>query len=965
MALEVKLCCLEEFPSHLSPLEALLLPTHLESVFQNATDPPTVLFMAQQPQLRGRTGILLRVHATTEEEVSGCGGASLPAGSGEPVLRLFTSRFFLRHHRLKGTGFIRPMEPVSLDRVVLGARSKQSLCWAGAKQFSAGLTELCQRGEWLLSRQGDPLLLPQHPLLGEDPVQLMMELLVLDCSPVTQGRITASTALVLTDFWDPVDPPVDPGPCGPLGLCVSDFARYADSLGGGRSLLDSREVLSSGLSDALRAMECRLDVRVVDTRRRWWGADVDGCVFLSKHLLLRLGLFNHQWVKLGRPDGEDGGTDACRDRVVSVVVVDLSLCPELQPHGDAAFISATLWFNMTDGEEVPVNGCRLTMKRWSPSPAEPDLRRSDSSCRSASLPIAGELHIQPVVCPSYKNLSCCDELLAEHFSTPRVVAEGDILSVPTENHPDLLENSLEGIHRSPALFFRVQKVKPLLNGGGGGGGGGGAYLADRTHTSLFMGASTNSPVPCLSADSASLWSSLSPPGLHRTVDMLSSIILPHLHFCLDAPSCSTALWGLHLNLQLLVRPRGAEEDGRVQAALCQLLDSAPTRVAVVATVSRARDLSGGVMAAFVHRVELESLTEEQRHAMLISLSRHLHLGRDVSLERLSKLTAGFVLGDLNALVVEAGRAACRRLRQSCASRQQEDLCSSGVTVQNQDFTFALDVLQDAQSKSVGAPKIPNVHWEDIGGLQLVKKEILDTVQLPLQHPELLSLGLNRTGVLLYGPPGTGKTLLAKAVATECSLTFLSSSTSRSAAPCVVFFDELDSLAPRRGRSGDSGGVMDRVVSQLLAELDALNSSVGVFVIGATNRPDLLDQSLLRPGRFDKLIYVGINEDRASQLQVLQAILRKFRLDPAVNLQEVVDRCPAQMTGADLYALCSDAMTAAIKRKISLIEAGLDSEESPVLLSPDDFSSALENFKPSVSEQELTRYQNIQKKLTAK
>lgn len=172
MALEVKLCCLEEFPSHLSPLEALLLPTHLESVFQNATDPPTVLFMAQQPQLRGRTGILLRVHATTEEEVSGCGGASLPAGSGEPVLRLFTSRFFLRHHRLKGTGFIRPMEPVSLDRVVLGARSKQSLCWAGAKQFSAGLTELCQRGEWLLSRQGDPLLLPQHPLLGEDPVQV-------------------------------------------------------------------------------------------------------------------------------------------------------------------------------------------------------------------------------------------------------------------------------------------------------------------------------------------------------------------------------------------------------------------------------------------------------------------------------------------------------------------------------------------------------------------------------------------------------------------------------------------------------------------------------------------------------------------------------------------------------------------------------------------------------------------------
>ncbi|MEQ2219855.1 peroxisomal assembly protein [Xenoophorus captivus] len=188
---------------------------------------------------------------------------------------------------------------------------------------------------------------------------------------------------------------------------------------------------------------------------------------------------------------------------------------------------------------------------------------------------------------------------------------------------------------------------------------------------------------------------------------------------------------------------------------------------------------------------------------------------------------------------------------------------------------------------------------------------------------------------------------------------------RSAAPCVVFFDELDSLAPNRGRSGDSGGVMDRVVSQMLAELDSLQSSAGVFVIGATNRPDLLDQSLLRPGRFDKLVYVGISEDRVSKLQVLQAILRKFQLEPAVNLQDLVDQCPAHMTGADLYALCSDAMTAAIKRKIHLINDGLDSEDSPVLVSVEDFSSALKNFRPSVSEKELQRYRNIHQELTGK
>uniref|UniRef100_A0A8C4HZT8 Peroxisomal ATPase PEX6 n=1 Tax=Dicentrarchus labrax TaxID=13489 RepID=A0A8C4HZT8_DICLA len=594
-----------------------------------------------------------------------------------------------------------------------------------------------------------------------------------------------------------------------------------------------------------------------------------------------------------------------------------------------------------------------------------------------------ELHIQPVASPLYNNLSCYDDLLSEHFSTPRSADGGG----KNYSHP----------------------VRP----------------------------STNSAVPCCSVDAASLWSSLSPPGLNRTVDQLSSIILPHLqHSCLSgctvllhgpagsgkvtAASAASRRLNLHLvkvdcvsvcadspaasevklssifqragalqpcvlllrNLQLLLRPRGGgEEDGRVTAALCQLLSllSLCFSVVVVATVCRPRDLSAGVVAAFLHQVALESPTEEQRRSMLVNLSRDLHLGRDVNLERLSKLTAGFVLGDLSALLVQAGRSACRRLIRTCGGRQEEDLCSSGVTILNQDFTTALETLQDAQSKAIGAPKVPDVRWDDVGGLQQVKKEILDTVQLPLQRPELLVLGLNRTGVLLYGPPGTGKTLLAKAVATECSMTFLSVkgpelinmyvgqseenirevfSRARSAAPCVVFFDELDSLAPSRGRSGDSGGVMDRVVSQLLAELDALHSSVGVFVIGATNRPDLLDQSLLRPGRFDKLVYVGINEDRVSQLQVLQAILRKFQLDSAVDLREVVDRCPAHLTGADLYALCSDAMTAAIKRKIALIDAGLDSEDSPVLISAEDFSAALENFRPSVSEQELLRYRNL-------
>lgn len=144
---------------------------------------------------------------------------------------------------------------------------------------------------------------------------------------------------------------------------------------------------------------------------------------------------------------------------------------------------------------------------------------------------------------------------------------------------------------------------------------------------------------------------------------------------------------------------------------------------------------------------------------------------------------------------------------------------------------------------------------------------------------------------------------------------------RSCAPSVIFFDELDSIAPNRGRSGDSGGVMDRVVSQLLAELDGLHKTKDVFIIGATNRPDLIDPALLRPGRLDRLVYLGVNEDKAATEKILRAITRKFQLSANVDLAAVAKSCPAHLTGADLYSLCSDAMMAALRRQIDLLETG--------------------------------------------
>jgi peroxin-6 len=243
----------------------------------------------------------------------------------------------------------------------------------------------------------------------------------------------------------------------------------------------------------------------------------------------------------------------------------------------------------------------------------------------------------------------------------------------------------------------------------------------------------------------------------------------------------------------------------------------------------------------------------------------------------------------------------------------------------------------------------------------------------------------RSGVLLYGPPGTGKTLIAKAVATECGLAFISVkgpellnmyvgesehnvrqvfARARAAAPCVVFMDELDSLAPRRGMGSDSGGVMDRIVSQLLAELDGLGSGAGsdlVFVIGATNRPDLLDSSLLRPGRFDRLLYCGTMASPAAQAAVLRALTRKFTLAADVDLLNIASRLPRSFTGADAYALCSAAWSSAVERVI--LEGQPDDAPCTVVVQASDFSSV--KIAPSVSDRELEYYEALRTQFCVK
>ncbi|KAF5376523.1 hypothetical protein D9757_008308 [Collybiopsis confluens] len=363
-------------------------------------------------------------------------------------------------------------------------------------------------------------------------------------------------------------------------------------------------------------------------------------------------------------------------------------------------------------------------------------------------------------------------------------------------------------------------------------------------------------------------------------------------------------------------------------------------VIICGTTSMIESVPIGLLSCFKHEVSFEAPDEQRRHILLEYLLQDLLVSPDVSVHHLAQQTAAFLPGDLRDLITRAEAAAVKRVIDF-RDVGESSAFSAGVSLTNADFDQALARARASYSESIGAPKIPSVSWDDVGGLPKVKADILDTIQLPLDHPELFADGLKkRSGILLYGPPGTGKTLVAKAVATSFSLNFFSIKgpellnmyigeseanvrrvfqRARDAKPCVIFFDELDSIAPKRGNQGDSGGVMDRIVSQLLAELDGSGSTADVFVIGATNRPDLLDTALLRPGR---QVYIILYEDLELMCQadsIVCSLTRKFRLYPGLDLRQVAEQCSFNYTGADFYALCSDALLNAMSRKAEELE----------------------------------------------
>ncbi|EMS51056.1 Peroxisome biogenesis protein 6 [Triticum urartu] len=427
------------------------------------------------------------------------------------------------------------------------------------------------------------------------------------------------------------------------------------------------------------------------------------------------------------------------------------------------------------------------------------------------------------------------------------------------------------------------------------------------------------------------------------------------------------------------------------------------QVILVATADSAEGMQQSIRRCFRHEVNMKTINEDQRKNLISETLHGVSTVADESIDDkfvkdISVQTSGFMPRDILALVADAGVSFAHKVTVEKSSNDElEDApTTSSSTTQKEENHFCkediLSSLERAKKRNraaLGTPKVPDVKWEDVGGLEEVKKVILDTIQLPLLYKHLFSSKLpKRSGVLLYGPPGTGKTLLAKAVATECSLNFLSVKgpelinmyvgeseknvrdifeKARSARPCVIFFDELDSLAPARGSSADSGGVMDRVVSQLLVEIDGLSdNSQDLFIIGATNRPDLLDSALLRPGRFDKLLYIGVNTEASYRERILKAQTRKYKLHENVSLLSIAQHCPPNFTGADIYALCADAWFHAAKRSVKTLEAdpsrNNDAGAEEVIVETEDFMTVLGDISPSLSMEELQNYEQLRQKI---
>jgi len=417
-----------------------------------------------------------------------------------------------------------------------------------------------------------------------------------------------------------------------------------------------------------------------------------------------------------------------------------------------------------------------------------------------------------------------------------------------------------------------------------------------------------------------------------------------------------------------------EVERRVVSQLLTLMDGLKSRgkVVVIGATNRPNAIDPALRrpGRFDREVVINVPDKNGRLSILKIHTRNMPLAKDVNLDEMASLTHGFVGADLASLCKEAAMAVLRKALPKIKLQDSEEIPQEvleGLRVTKKDFQEALKNVRPSAMREV-LVETPNIRWEDVGGLDRIKDELKEAVEWPIKFPEgFTRLGIKPPkGVLLYGPPGTGKTLLAKAVAKESEANFIQVKgpsllsmwvgkseegvrkifeRARQVSPCIIFFDEIDSLATRRGIETGSR-VTDQVLNQMLAEMDGLEELQNVIVMGATNRPDMLDPAILRPGRFDKLLLV-IPPKKEGRMQIFEIHTKKMPLAKDVKIDELAEKTEGYV-GADIEAVCREAALLALRKN-------RDAKE----VTKENFEDAMKKIKASVSPDAMEKYKKIE------
>ncbi|MBW3016229.1 CDC48 family AAA ATPase [Candidatus Woesearchaeota archaeon] len=416
-----------------------------------------------------------------------------------------------------------------------------------------------------------------------------------------------------------------------------------------------------------------------------------------------------------------------------------------------------------------------------------------------------------------------------------------------------------------------------------------------------------------------------------------------------------------------------EVERRVVAQLLALMDGLKSRgkVVVIAATNVPNILDPALRrpGRFDRELEIGVPNKEGRLNVLKIHTRNMPLDKDVNLKELASTTHGFVGADLAALAKEAAMIVLRRILPELKYEKNEPLPKElleKLKVGKKDFKEALKIVRPSALREV-LVEVPNVKWADVGGLETVKQELKEAVEWPLKHPDSFKrLGVRPPrGILLYGAPGTGKTMLAKAVANESKANFIAVKgpellskwvgesekavreifkKARQTAPTIIFFDEIDSLAPRRGLSSNDSGATERVVNQILTEIDGLEGMSDIVIIGATNRPDMLDTALLRPGRFDRIILTPV-PDRNARLETFKVHTKNMPLKD-VEIEELAEKTEGYV-GADIESICREAAILALREMMNAKAVTME-----------HFEAAIKKVAPSITKDVEKMYADL-------